>query len=79
MDQPVRILVTGSSGHLGEALMRVLRGRGHEVTGVDVGSDASTITLRAPTVRVATRFIVVASFTDGFGQESIVQPLTVRP
>jgi hypothetical protein len=50
-----------------------------EVTGVDVGSDASTITLRAPTVTMATRFIVVASFTDGFGQESIVQPITVRP
>jgi hypothetical protein len=50
-----------------------------EVTGVDVGSDASTITLRAPTVTMATRFIVVDSFTDGFGQESIVQPITVRP
>jgi UDP-glucose 4-epimerase len=32
----VRILVTGSSGHLGEGLMRVLRGEGAEVIGLDV-------------------------------------------
>jgi UDP-glucose 4-epimerase len=30
------IVVTGSSGHLGEALMRVLRGRGVRVRGVDL-------------------------------------------
>jgi len=32
----VRILVTGSSGHLGEALMRTLPGLGHEAIGVDI-------------------------------------------
>jgi UDP-glucose 4-epimerase len=32
----VRILVTGSSGHLGEALMRVLGDEGAEVVGLDV-------------------------------------------
>jgi UDP-glucose 4-epimerase len=31
-----KILVTGSSGHLGEALVRVLRGRGQEAIGLDV-------------------------------------------
>ncbi|MDQ1392842.1 MAG: hypothetical protein QOF30_1819 [Acidimicrobiaceae bacterium] len=31
-----KILVTGSSGHLGEALVRVLRARGHPVVGLDV-------------------------------------------
>jgi UDP-glucose 4-epimerase len=31
-----RILVTGSAGHLGEALVRVLRAEGHEVIGLDV-------------------------------------------
>lgn len=30
------ILVTGSAGHLGEALMRVLRSRGREARGVDI-------------------------------------------
>jgi nucleoside-diphosphate-sugar epimerase len=32
----MRILVTGSSGHLGEALVRVLRAKGADVTGVDI-------------------------------------------
>lgn len=30
------ILVTGSAGHLGEALIRLLRGQGHDVRGLDV-------------------------------------------
>jgi UDP-glucose 4-epimerase len=32
----MRILVTGSSGHLGEALIRALPGHGHEVSGLDI-------------------------------------------
>jgi nucleoside-diphosphate-sugar epimerase len=32
----VRVLVTGSSGHLGEALVRVLGSDGHDVVGLDV-------------------------------------------
>lgn len=31
----MKVLVTGSSGHLGEALVRTLRGTAHEVTGLD--------------------------------------------
>jgi UDP-glucose 4-epimerase len=31
-----RVLVTGSAGHLGEALVRVLRSAGYDVTGVDI-------------------------------------------
>ena len=38
----MRILVTGSAGHLGEALVRVLRGEGHEVAGLDVLASATT-------------------------------------
>lgn len=37
-----RIVVTGSAGHLGEALMRVLRGAGENVLGVDVLPSAFT-------------------------------------
>lgn len=51
----------------------------HEVSAVDVGSDAETVTLRAPVVYQPTKYIVVASFTDGFGQETVVQPVTVTP
>jgi UDP-glucose 4-epimerase len=36
MPGSVKVLVTGSSGHLGEALMRVLPGDGHEVIGLDM-------------------------------------------
>ncbi|MGZ4283976.1 MAG: NAD-dependent epimerase/dehydratase family protein [Solirubrobacteraceae bacterium] len=32
----MKILVTGSSGHLGEALTRILRDEGHDVIGLDV-------------------------------------------
>jgi UDP-glucose 4-epimerase len=36
------ILVTGSAGHLGEALMRTLPGAGHTVLGIDIKSSALT-------------------------------------
>ena len=37
--------MTGSSGHLGEALVRVLRGQGHEVVGLDLlASPFTTVT-----------------------------------
>src|SRR5580765_8211001 len=32
----MKVLVTGSSGHLGEALVRTLRGAGHDALGLDV-------------------------------------------
>ncbi len=51
----------------------------HEITGANVGSDQESVTLRAPNVAIATRYTVVAAFTDGFGQESIVEPITVAP
>lgn len=36
------ILVTGSSGHLGEALVRTLRGKGRKVTGLDIKPSPQT-------------------------------------
>ena len=38
----MKILVTGSSGHLGEALMRVLAADGGDVVGLDVLDSAYT-------------------------------------
>jgi len=39
-----RVLVTGSAGHLGEALVRVLRAQGREVVGLDLlGSPFTTV------------------------------------
>lgn len=51
----------------------------HELSAVEVASDATAITLRAPVVYAPTKYTVVATFTDGFGQESVVQPVTVVP
>lgn len=51
-----------------------------EIAHLDAGTDADEVlTLAAPAVSVPTRYVVVASFTDGFGQESIVQPVTILP
>jgi UDP-glucose 4-epimerase len=38
----MKLLVTGSAGHLGEALARSLRAQGHEVIGLDVLASAET-------------------------------------
>ena len=32
----MKVLVTGSAGHLGEALVRTLQNTGHEVVGLDI-------------------------------------------
>ncbi len=50
-----------------------------EVSATDVGATATDVTLRAPVVYVPTKYTVVATFTDGFGQESVVEPVTVTP
>ncbi len=38
----MKVLVTGSSGHLGEALVRTMRRSGHQTTGVDIISSSVT-------------------------------------
>jgi nucleoside-diphosphate-sugar epimerase len=38
----VKILVTGSAGHLGEALMRTLTGAGHQLAGLDIRASPFT-------------------------------------
>jgi nucleoside-diphosphate-sugar epimerase len=38
----MKILVTGSSGHLGEALVRSFRDRGDEVIGLDIKQSSFT-------------------------------------
>jgi hypothetical protein len=54
-------------------------GQSHELTGVDVTADATSVTLRAPVVYAPASYTVVATFTDGFGQESVVEPVSVLP
>ena len=54
----MRILVTGSSGHLGEALVRVLRAGEHEVIGLDVLPSATTTVVGSVTDREAARAVL---------------------
>jgi nucleoside-diphosphate-sugar epimerase len=51
----VRILVTGSSGHLGEGLVRVLRGDGHDVVGLDLLASPHTTVVGSITDRALVR------------------------
>ena len=51
----------------------------NEISGVEVGLDQDVIYLHAPSVQVAGRYVIVASFRDGFGEESVVAPVVVAP
>ncbi|TLW94645.1 NAD(P)-dependent oxidoreductase [Saccharomonospora piscinae] len=50
-----RVLVTGSAGHLGEALVRVLREQGRDVVGLDVQSSPFTTVVGSITDRDVVR------------------------
>jgi len=50
-----RVLVTGSAGHLGEALIRVLRDGGYDVTGVDVRQSPYTTVVGSVVDRAVVR------------------------
>jgi UDP-glucose 4-epimerase len=51
----MKILVTGSAGHLGEALVRSLREEGHEATGLDILASPFTTRLGSIADRTAVR------------------------
>ena len=54
----MRILLTGSAGHLGEALVRTLRDSGHEVVGLDRLDSPHTDVVASITDRAAVRSAV---------------------
>jgi UDP-glucose 4-epimerase len=57
----VRILVTGSAGHLGEALVRSLVEAGHEVVGLDLLASPHTAVTASVTDRAAVRAAVAGA------------------
>src|SRR3954471_24524294 len=56
-----RILVTGSAGHLGEALVRTLRGSGHDAVGLDLLESAHTDVVASVTDHAAVRAAVAGA------------------
>jgi nucleoside-diphosphate-sugar epimerase len=67
----VRILVTGSAGHLGEALVRTLADDGHHVVGLDVLPSAHTSVVASVTDRGAVRAAVA-------GADAVVHSATLH-
>jgi UDP-glucose 4-epimerase len=57
----VRVLVTGSAGHLGEALVRTLHTAGHDVVGLDVLGSPHTDVVASVTERAAVREAVAGA------------------
>jgi UDP-glucose 4-epimerase len=57
----VRILVTGSAGHLGEALVRTLADDGHDAVGLDLLPSPHTDVVASITVRPAVRAAVAGA------------------
>ncbi len=74
--QPIRIHIISPRNDMRIALTD---SQSHEVAAQNVGAQSDTVTLTAPNVTQATTYTVVATFTDGFGQESVVAPVTVLP
>ncbi len=67
----MRILVTGSAGHLGEALVRTLREAGHDVVGADIVD--SPFTTHVGTI-VDREFVVRCMA----GAEAVIHPATLH-
>jgi len=66
-----RVLVTGSAGHLGEALVRVLRASGRDVTGLDLLPSPFTTTTGSIADRATVRRCL-----DGVG--TVLHPATLH-
>ena len=66
-----RVLVTGSAGHLGEALVRVLTAQGREVVGLDVQESPFTTVVGS----VASREVVRAALR---GVTAVLHPATLH-
>ena len=72
----IRIRIVSPNDGMRVSLMDA---QSREVAAVQAGIEGGVVTLPAPSVTIATRYIVEANFRDGFGQESVVEPITVVP
>jgi nucleoside-diphosphate-sugar epimerase len=67
----IRVLVTGSAGHLGEALVRTLRNSGHDAVGLDRLESVHTDVVASVTDRAAVRAAVA-------GADAVVHSATLH-
>ena len=67
----MRVLVTGSAGHLGEALVRVLRDLGHDVAGLDLLPSPFTTAVGSVADRACVRRLLV-------GAEAVLHAATLH-
>jgi nucleoside-diphosphate-sugar epimerase len=67
----MKLLVTGSSGHLGEALARVFAEEGHEVVGLDVLASPHTTVVGSVADRVTVRRLMQ-------GVDAVLHPATLH-
>lgn len=67
----MKVVVTGSSGHLGEALVRTLRARGDDVVGIDLAPSATTTVVGS----IGDRAVVCSAFA---GADAIVHAATLH-
>ncbi|GAC1307637.1 MAG: hypothetical protein NVSMB19_20470 [Vulcanimicrobiaceae bacterium] len=61
--------------HLHIALMGATS---EEISGVDVTPGESSVVLTAPDVLAPTRYEIVATYASGFGQETLIRPISFR-
>jgi hypothetical protein len=57
----------------------LINDQGEELQRLDVARGEDRLQLTAPTVNAPTKMVVLATFAHGFGQDSVVAPVTIRP
>jgi hypothetical protein len=51
---------------------------GEEVAGVDVATGQQTLSFPAPQVATTTKYMIVATYSRGYEQETVIRPIVVR-
>jgi hypothetical protein len=76
-DEPIAVRVLAPRNDMRISLTDM---QSHEIRGAAASLEPNGIvTLQAPSVSVPTRYTVIATFKDAFGQETVVEPVTVVP
>jgi hypothetical protein len=74
--QPITVSILHYAPNLEVTLMD---DKGEELRKVAVRAEDKQLRIEAPSVMDAARFVIVATFARGAGQDSVIQPIIVRP